>query len=89
MVCFPTLKALTTTVRDLESSYPATKKALRDFERIHLGIGEIKEVNFVLDSADFMVIDDEGNRLLEPGEFEILLGGNSVDMNKVTLAVGL
>jgi len=74
-------------VRDIESSYPVAKKALREFKRIYLSPGETQMVNFTLDSTDLMVIDDEGNRFIEPGEFDILLGGNSVDLNRISLTV--
>jgi len=74
-------------VKDIESSYPVARKALRDFTRICLEPGETKTVSFTLDSTDLMVIDDEGNRFVEPGEFDILIGGNSVDQEKITLTV--
>ena len=74
-------------VKDFESKYPVAKKALRDFKRIYLGPGESQIVNFTLESDDFRVIDDDGNRFVEPGDFDILVGGNSVELKKVTLTV--
>ena len=74
-------------VKDFESKYPVAKKALRDFKRIYLGPGESQIVTFNLESDDFRVIDDNGNRFVEPGDFDILVGGNSVDLKKVTLTV--
>ena len=74
-------------VRDVESTYPMAKKALREFKRVFIESGETQTVSFVLDSTDFMVIDDEGNRFVEPGEFDILVGGNSVDLIGTTLMV--
>lgn len=75
-------------VKDVESKYPVANKALRDFKRIYLEPGESQMVSFILKPTDFRIIDDEGNRFVEPGKFDILIGGNSVDLKKITLTVG-
>lgn len=75
-------------IKDVESKYPVANKALRDFKRIYPEPGESQMVSFILKPTDFRVIDDEGNRFVEPGEFDILIGGNSVDLKKITLTVG-
>ena len=74
-------------VKDIESIYPVAKKALRDFKRIYLGPGESQIVSFVLEPKVFWVIDDEGNRFVEPGDFDIMVGGNSVELKKVNLTI--
>ncbi|MCD6565210.1 MAG: glycoside hydrolase family 3 C-terminal domain-containing protein, partial [Bacteroidales bacterium] len=74
-------------VKDIESIFPVTKKALRDFKRIYLGPGESQIVSFVLEPKVFWVIDDEGNRFVEPGDFDIMVGGNSVELKKVNLTI--
>lgn len=74
-------------VKDIESKYRVAKKALRDFKRIYLDPGESQIVSFMLESEDFRVIDDDGNRFVEPGNFDILVGENSVDLKKITLTV--
>jgi len=74
-------------VKDIESIYPVAKKALRDFKRIYLGPGESQIVSFTLVPKDFWVIDNDGKRFVEPGDFDILIGGNSVDLKKTTLTV--
>ncbi|MCK4698713.1 MAG: glycoside hydrolase family 3 C-terminal domain-containing protein, partial [Bacteroidales bacterium] len=74
-------------IKDIESKYPVAKKALRDFNRIYLEPGESQIVSFILESENFRVIDDDGNRFVEPGAFDILVGGNSVDLKKVILTV--
>ena len=74
-------------VKDIESKYPVAKKALRDFKRIYLEAGESQIVSFKLESDDFRVIDDDGTRFVEPDDFDILVGGNYVDLKKVTLIV--
>ena len=75
-------------VKDVESTYPVAKKALREFNRVFIRPSETQTVSFVLDSTDFMVIDDEGNRFVEPGVFDILVGGNSVDLTGAILTIG-
>ncbi|NQU81670.1 MAG: glycoside hydrolase family 3 C-terminal domain-containing protein [Bacteroidetes bacterium] len=74
-------------VKDIESKYPVAKKALREFKRIYLEAGESQIVNFTLEPKDFRVIDDDGNRFVEPGVFDILVGGNSVELKKTILTV--
>jgi len=74
-------------IKDIESIFPVAKKALRDFKRIYLDPGESQIVSFRLVPKDFWVIDNDGNRFVEPGDFDILVGGNSVDLKKVTLTI--
>ena len=74
-------------IKDIESIYPVAKKALRDFTKIYLEPGESRIVSFILESCDFRVIDDDGNRFVEPGKFDIMVGGNSVDLKKTTLTL--
>jgi len=65
-------------VSDKESSVPVPIKALKGFQRIHLKPGEKQTVTFQLDSEAFSLIDRQFQRVVEPGEFEIMVGWNSV-----------
>jgi beta-glucosidase len=53
---------------------------LRGFERITLEKGETKTVHFVLRPGDLEIIDKNGNRTVEPGTFEIMIGSSSEDI---------
>jgi len=60
---------------DLEASVPVPIRGLQGFERVHLAPGETKTVYFTLTPRQLSLIDDEGRRLVEPGAFQIAVGG--------------
>ncbi len=62
-------------VRDVEASVPVAIRSLAGFRRIHLAPGESQQVSFTLEPKQLSVIDDNGQRIIEPGEFEISVGG--------------
>jgi len=62
-------------VRDVEASFPTPLRKLAGFKRIHLAPGERQKVSFALTSAQMSLIDDAGNRIIEPGKFEVSVGG--------------
>jgi len=57
------------------SPYPVPIRSLQGFQRIHLKSGEQKNVAFILKPKQMSVIDDNGNRLIEPGTITISVGG--------------
>ena len=69
-------------VRDVESRLPMPIKQLRGFSRIHLKRGESRNVSFQLVPArDFSYYDPaQKGFAVEPGEFEIQVGGSSRDI---------
>lgn len=74
-------------VRDKVSSVTRPVRELRAFERITLAPGEAREVTFTLGPDAFRMFDDRMERVVEPGEFDIMTGPNSVDLARVTLTV--
>jgi beta-glucosidase len=46
---------------------------------VHLAPGETKTVRVALPWESFEIVDAEGRRVVEPGEFEILVGPSSRD----------
>ncbi len=62
-------------VSDLEASVPVPLRQLAGFTRIHLNPGESKTVSFSLMPRQLSLIDSEGRRVVEPGEFQIAVGG--------------
>ena len=74
-------------IRDLVSSVTRPVKELKGFERITLQPGETKTVSLDItpDRLAFWNIDKEF--VVEPGEFEIMVGPNSRDLQAVTLSV--
>ena len=74
-------------VRDKVSSVTRPVKELKGFERVMLEPEEIRTVSFTLDERAFRLWDAQLRRVVEPGEFEIMVGPNSVDLKTVTLTV--
>jgi beta-glucosidase len=76
-------------VSDLVTSATWVNKALKGFARVHLEPGEKKTVQFELPWQSFQIVDVQGRNVVEPGEFEILVGPSSrdADLLKVTLRI--
>jgi beta-glucosidase len=76
-------------VTDVVTSATWVNKALKGFARLHLEPGEKKTVRFELPWEAFQIVDAEGRSVVEPGEFEILVGPSSRDSDllKATLRV--
>jgi beta-glucosidase len=62
-------------VRDLAASVPVPIRSLAGFSRIHLGAGEKTQVEFALTPRQMSLIDENGRRVVEPGDFAIEVGG--------------
>jgi len=60
---------------------------LKRFKRIHLKPGEIQKVEFLLGEEDLAFLDENLEPIVEPGQFEVLVGGNSEQGLRATLEV--
>jgi beta-glucosidase len=67
-------------VKDLVSSVTTYESQLRGFDRITLMPGEKKTVSFTIGPKDLMLLDRNMNWVVEPGEFELLIGSSSTDI---------
>ena len=67
-------------IKDLVSSVTTYETQLRGFERISLLPGEKKKVSFILHPADLELLDRNMNWVVEPGDFEVLVGSSSIDI---------
>jgi beta-glucosidase len=74
-------------IRDEISSVTRPIKELRGFRRITLDPGQTKTVEFTLGFDDLSFLDRDMHRVVEPGTFKIMVGGNSVDLIATTLTV--
>ncbi|HSD08525.1 beta-glucosidase BglX [Flavobacterium sp.] len=52
-------------------------KELKGFELVNLKKGETKTISFTLTDKELGFYDNEGNYLVEPGTFKIMVGGSS------------
>ncbi len=66
-------------VSDLVTSVTWVNKMLRDFRRVDIIAGETKTVSFELPYDALAIVDGDGKSVVEPGEFEIMVGGSSRD----------
>jgi len=62
-------------------------KELRGFHRVSLNPGETKTVEFALGPKELAYLNREMQRVVEAGTFEIMAGGNSVDLISAGLNV--
>ena len=69
------------------SSVTRPIKELRGFRRVSLNPGEMKTIEFSLGPADLSFLNREMRRVVEPGQFKIMVGGNSEDLIEATLNV--
>ena len=70
-------------IRDVFASVSRPVKELKGFRRIHLKAGEQQQVVFSITPDMLSYYDAEGNSVLEPGEFILMTGPNSRDLQSV------
>jgi beta-glucosidase len=74
-------------IRDEVSSVTRPIKELKGFERITLNPGETKTVTFDITPAKLQFYNRQMKRVVEPGIFDIMVGGNSKDLINTKLEV--
>jgi len=74
-------------IRDIACRYSRPVKELKGFERVTLRKGETKQVTITLDEASLSYYNMQGRLFFEPGEFDIMVGGNSQDVQTKRISV--
>ena len=74
-------------LRDDASTVTRPVKELVGFERITLDPGESRTVEIAIRPDSFALWNREMRRVIEPGEFTIMVGPNSQDLKSVKLTV--
>jgi beta-glucosidase len=74
-------------IHDLVSSVTRPVEELKGFRRVHLQPGESKRVELPIGAAELSFYDATNTRVVEPGAFEVMVGGSSVDVQKTRLDV--
>jgi beta-glucosidase len=64
-------------VTDMYASVKTRVMELKDFQRVHLAVGESREVVFMLTPYQLSLLNDNMDRVVEPGQFRIMVGGRS------------
>ncbi len=65
-------------VRDVVASLVRPVRELKGFRRIHVKPGESKVVQFLLSRDDLTFYNNQEQRMIEPGKFELYIGSNSL-----------
>lgn len=85
----PGVEVVQAYVGDLVTSYSWTDRELKAFRRVELQPGESATVTFDIPVADCTIVDPDARRIVEPGEFELLIGHSSRrgDLKRATFTV--
>jgi beta-glucosidase len=67
-------------LHDVVSSVSSYEKTLCGFERVPLAPGESKTVNFTIQPRDMELINRKNERVIEPGQFQVMAGASSQDI---------
>ena len=71
-------------LRDLVGSVTRPVKELKGFEKIFLKAGESREVSFKITSDLLKFYNYNLDYVCEPGDFDVMIGGNSRDVKKAS-----
>ncbi|MHC4554196.1 MAG: glycoside hydrolase family 3 protein [Planctomycetota bacterium] len=74
-------------LKDMSASVTRPIHQLQGFKRIALEPSETKTVTFTLMPEKFSLVNDIGTRLIEPGDFQIRVGGNQTDVLTGTVTI--
>jgi beta-glucosidase len=75
----PVLETVQVYVRDIVTSVTWADKELKAFQQVHVAAGERVVVRLALPVSACTIVDRYGNRVVEPGEFDLLIGPSSRD----------
>ena len=67
-------------IRDMVGSVTRPVKELKGFQKIQISAGETRSVNFDITTEDLKFYNYDLEYVWEPGEFDIMIGGNSRDV---------
>jgi beta-glucosidase len=74
-------------LHDVVSSVTRPVQELKGFKRIHLRPGESKHVELPIGPDELALFDANMARVVEPGRFEVMMGGSSDKVQRATLEV--
>ncbi|WP_442484578.1 glycoside hydrolase family 3 N-terminal domain-containing protein [Aeoliella sp. SH292] len=74
-------------IRDLVSSATRPVKELKGFQRVTLAPGETRTVSIPITSDSLAFWNVRKKYVVEPGEFDVMVGPNSADLKNVRLTV--
>ena len=79
----PVTETLQLYLRDLVATITRPLKELRSFQRITLAAGETRSISFPITDADLSFPGPDYQPLVEPGEFQAMIGTSSTELKSV------
>ncbi|MBU3099422.1 MULTISPECIES: glycoside hydrolase family 3 N-terminal domain-containing protein [Clostridium] len=70
-------------INDIVSSVMTPVKELKGFKRVFIKAGETNTVNINLAISDLIIVNADEEYVVEPGEFEIMVGSDSRDQSLI------
>jgi len=67
-------------IRDMVGSITRPVKELKGFQKVFLKAGETRNISFTITTEDLKFYNSDLVYNWEPGEFEVMVGGNSRDV---------
>lgn len=74
-------------IHDVAASVARPVKELKGFERVLIPAGQTKTVTLKLNEESLSYFDNDGRRVFEPGDFEMMVGPNSRDLQTKKITV--
>jgi beta-glucosidase len=74
-------------LHDKVASITPAVKELKGFQKIFLKKGEAKQVVFNINHSDLMFYGKDLQLIAEPGDFDVMIGGNSRDVKSATFTL--
>jgi len=72
-------------IKDLEASWTVPNWQLSGMKRVKLERGESAEITFEILPEQLAVVNDDGQSVIEPGDFEVYVGGSQPDTRSIKL----
>ena len=72
-------------IADEQASVDVPKYSLKDFQRVDLKAGASKKIKFTITPEQLMLVNNNGESVLEKGEFKIYVGGSVPSQRSVDL----
>lgn len=74
-------------IRDVVASIARPVKELKGFQRLSLKAGETATATFTIDASKLKFYNYDLKEVVEPGEFDVMVGPNSRDLKRATITV--
>ncbi len=74
-------------IHDVAASVARPVKELKGFERVLIPAGQTKTVTLKVNEESLSYFDNDGRRVFEPGDFELMVGLNSRDLQTKKITV--